>query len=266
MTTPEGSGPGAPPHAKPTATPLTALVVDDEPVARAGLRHLLRDFAWLQVVGEAASGPAAVQAINSQRPDLVFLDIQLPGLSGLQVLEQLNHKPWIVFTTAHAEHAVTAFELGALDYLLKPFGAERLAQALERLRALVGEPAPPALERLTDAWGRGPISRLFLRSGRSILPVAVARVAWFEAVGDYVAVHADGSAPLLHLSLNRLAQRLDPERFVRIHRAHIVNLDHVAAFRRRTDGAVVAELHDGSMLPVSRAKAQALRALVGQPV
>lgn len=243
------------------AASLSVLIVDDEPVARAGLQHLLRDIHWLHVVGEASTGPGALQSIDSLRPELVFLDVQLPGLLGTDVLQRAAHKPWVIFTTAYAEHAVTAFELGALDYLLKPFGSERLQAALQRLRAAVGEPAPPALERLTEAFGRGPISRLFLRHGRAIVPMAVASVAWFEAVGDYVAVHSAGKAPLLHLSLNRLEQRLDPAKFLRIHRTHIVNLDQVAAFRRQTDGSLQAELLDGTVLAVSRAKAQDLRGM-----
>ncbi|HEV8314050.1 MAG TPA: LytTR family DNA-binding domain-containing protein [Ideonella sp.] len=237
---------------------VTALIVDDEPIARAGLRHLLAEFPWVECIGEAVNGPAALAAIESQRPELVFLDIQLPGLLGTEVMARLEHRPIIVFTTAYAEHAVTAFELGALDYLLKPFGEERLAAALQRVRAALGEPVAPALERFGEAWGPGPISRLFVRNGRAIVPLAVASVSRFEAVGDYVAIHAEGGVQLLHLSLNRLEARLDPERFVRIHRTHIVNLDHVKAFRR-SEGGLVAEMRDGSALAVSRAKAQALR-------
>jgi two-component system LytT family response regulator len=238
---------------------LTALIVDDEPVARAGLRHLLAEHPWLRLVGEAGSGPAAVEAIDGLRPELVFLDIQLPGMPGTAVLQRVHHRPHVIFTTAHAEHAVTAFELGALDYLLKPFGNERLQAALEKLRAAVGEPVPPALERWAAAAGPGPIARLFVRQGRAIVPVAVDSVGWFEAVGDYVAVHASAATHLLHLSLNRLEQRLDGQRFLRIHRAHIVNLEHVLAFRRQATGALVAELRDGSVLAVSRSKAQELR-------
>jgi two-component system LytT family response regulator len=164
-----------------------------------------------------------------------------------------------VFTTAHAEHAITAFELGALDYLLKPFGPERFNTALERLRAAIGEPAAPAFDRLGEALSPGPISRIFVRSGRAIVPVAVDTIAWFEALGDYVGVHAGGATHLVHVSLNRLEQRLDPRRFSRIHRTHIVNLDQVEAFKRQDGGGLVALLHDGSVLAVSRAKAQELR-------
>ena len=210
-------------------------------------------------MGEAGSGPAALEALERLRPELAFLDIQMPGLSGIEVLRQAPGSPLVVFTTAYAEHAVTAFELGALDYLLKPFGPEHLEAALERVRAALGEPAPPAAERLRETWSQGPIRRLFVRAGRAIVPVAIESVRWFEAVGDYVAVHAEGGEHLVHVPLQRLEARLDPERFERIHRTHIVNLDRVAAFRREPDGRMVALLDDGTRLAVSRARAQRLR-------
>jgi two-component system, LytTR family, response regulator len=240
---------------------VRALVVDDEPVARAGLRRMLLQVEWIDCIGEAASGPEAVQAIESSHPDLVFLDIEMPGASGLEVLGRLQHQPFVVFTTAHAQHAVTAFELGALDYLLKPFGEERLRATLERVRAAVGEPAESALHRFTEAMARGPVSRLFVRTGRSIVPLAVADIMWFEAMGDYVAAHAGGTRHLLHLALSRLEERLDPRRFARIHRTTIVNLDRVAAFRLEPGGQLVAQLQDGTRLQVSRARARELRSL-----
>ncbi|CAN5140927.1 LytTR family DNA-binding domain-containing protein [soil metagenome] len=240
---------------------LSALIVDDEPVARAGLRHMLAEIAWVDCIGEAANGLAAIELIERLKPELVFLDIQMPGLLGTELAARLQHRPLIVFTTAYAEHAVSAFELGALDYLLKPFGPERLQAALERIRATVGEPVAPALERFGEALAPGPISRLFVRQGRAIVPLAVAQIVWFEALGDYVAVHSAGTTQLLHLSLNRLEARLDPQRFLRIHRTHIVNLDQVRAFRRQDGGGLAAEMLDGSLLAVSRAKAQALRGL-----
>ncbi|RZJ13674.1 MAG: response regulator transcription factor [Rubrivivax sp.] len=245
---------------------VTALIADDEPIARAGLRHLLRGLPWLQCVGEAADGPAALAAIERLRPDLVFLDIQMPGMLGTEVLRRVTATaavapPLVVFTTAYAEHAVTAFELGALDYLLKPFGGERLHATLERVRAALGEPVPPALERLAELMGRGPLTRLFVRSGAAIVPVAVSGVSHVEAVGDYVAVHTRGAEYMLHLALARLEERLDAQRFVRIHRGCIVNLDAVQRFRRLPNGQLSAELKDGRALPVSRSRSQVLRGL-----
>ena len=241
--------------------PVTVLIADDEPAARLGLRHLLADVDWLDCIGEAANGPAAVEAIERLRPELVFLDIQMPGLLGTDVVRRLTHHPLVVFTTAHAEHALAAFELGALDYLLKPFGPERFNAAIERLRAAFGEPATPTFERLGEALAPGPIRRIFVRNGRAIVPMAVDDIAWFEALGDYVALHVGATTHMVHVSLNTLERRLDPTRFSRIHRTHIVNLDHVQAFKRQDAGRLVAQMRDGTVLAVNRAKAQALRGL-----
>lgn len=244
-----------------TQARVTAVVADDEPFARSGLKRMLAEFDWIDCVGEAASGPAAIEAIDRLRPDLVFLDIRMPGATGLQVLERTEHRPRVVFTTAFAEHAVTAFELGALDYLLKPFGHERLATAMDRLRATLGTAQPPVAERLAETLEEGPLARLFVRSGRSIVPVAVADIAWFEAMGDYVVLHAAPARHVLHVTLAQLESRLDARHFRRIHRAHIVNLDRVAAFRRLPGGAVCAEMQDGTRVAVSRAHSRELRAL-----
>jgi two-component system LytT family response regulator len=242
---------------------VSVVIADDEPVARAGLRDMLAAESWLAIVGEAASGPAAVDAIDKLRPELVFLDIQMPGLLGTDVLQRVTHRPFVVFTTAYAQHAATAFELGALDYLLKPFGQERLAKTLERVRAALGEPStsPPALDRLREALGTGPMSRLFVRSAGGVIPVAVSGVAWFESDGDYVVAHTGKNRYMLHVPLSRLEARLDAQRFVRIHRTRIVNLDHVVTFRPHGKGQLEAELKDGSRLVVSRERAKEIRAL-----
>jgi two-component system, LytTR family, response regulator len=241
---------------------VTTLIVDDEPVARAGLRAMLTAFDWVTVVGEAADGAAAVEAIDRLRPELVFLDVQMPGFLGTEVVQRIQHQPFIIFTTAYSQHAVSAFEICAVDYLLKPFGAVRLASALERVRSAVGEPAPAGvLERLSGTLASGPITRLFVRTGGALIPLGVANVSRFEAEGDYVIAHAGGTRHVLNLTLSRLEERLDTARFVRVHRAHIVNLDHVRAFRPDARGNLRAELTDGTLVPVSRSRAQALRRL-----
>jgi two-component system LytT family response regulator len=235
--------------------------VDDEPIARAGLRDMLASVDWIAIIGEASDGRAAAAAIDKLKPDLVFLDVEMPGLVGTDVLDATRHQPFVVFTTAHAQHAATAFELGALDYVLKPFGPDRLAKALERARAAFGESgAPPALDRLREALGAGPMSRLFVRSGNGVIPVLVTDVLRFEASGDYVTAHTAQSHHLLHLSLGKLESRLDPGRFLRVHRAHIVNLDCVVAFRKQTRG-LIAEMRDGARVPVSRDKARQIKGL-----
>lgn len=242
---------------------VRVLIADDEPIARAGLRALLRTFEWLTVVGEAASGPAALEAIDALRPDVVFLDIQMPGMLGTDVMRSMQHQPLIIFTTAWSQHAPDAFELGALDYLLKPFGPERLQRTLERVRATLGESDVVAgADRWRELQRSGTIGRLFVRVGRTLVPVAIETVDWFEADGDYVAVHVGRARHLIHVALARLETRLDPARFVRIHRTTIVNLSRVVAFRPIANGRFEAELQDGTRLDVSRAKARELRALV----
>lgn len=239
---------------------MTVVIADDEPAARAGLRDIVAGIEWLRLVGEASNGPAAVEMINRLKPELVFLDIQMPGLLGTDVPRHIDHQPFVIFTTAHAQHAATAFELGAIDYVLKPFGADRLTRSLERVRSAIGEPVTPsALDRLRETLGSGPMSRLFVRSGNNVIPVPVNSIAWFEADGDYVVAHTDTARHMLHLSLNRLESRLDPKKFVRIHRAHIVNMDRVTAFRRQDRTKLVAEMSDGARLPVSRDRAKEIR-------
>lgn len=241
---------------------VRTLIVDDEPIARAGLRDLVSGIEWIEVCGEAASGPAAVEAIDTQHPELVFLDIQMPGMSGTEVLRQVKHQPHVVFTTAYAQHAAAAFELGALDYVLKPFGRERLTTTLARVRAALGEPmAQPTADRLAEALAKGPMTRLFVRSGTAIVPVSVDSISRFEADGDYVVASVSGGRTrhVLHLALSRLEARLDPARFVRIHRTCIVNLDRVTVFKRRGKGRLVAVLDDGSEHAVSRARSRTIR-------
>jgi two-component system LytT family response regulator len=239
---------------------VTAFIADDEPVARRGLRAMLSAFDWVEVIGEAADGETTVREINVHRPELVFLDVQMPELLGTEVLRRLECRPFVIFTTAFSEHAVSAFELGAVDYLLKPFGPSRLAAAMERVRSAIGEPvAVDAFERLSGALAGGPISRLFVRIGGALVPLTVDRVSWFEADGDYVIAHAGNVRHVLHLSLSRLEARLDPRQFTRVHRAHIVKLDQVRAFKRDAAGNLEAELLDGARVPVSRSRAQELR-------
>lgn len=243
-----------------------AIVVEDEPIARQQLRHLLTEVDWIECVGEAADGRSAVATIDALEPDLVFLDIEMPEMSGLDVLDAIQHEPAVVFTTAYDKFAVTAFELEAIDYLLKPFGRDRLRAALERVRRAVSEVsdvpvARRAHEALDQLSGDGPLARLFVRDRGRILPLAVKDIERLEADDDYVAVHVHGRRFLVYLNMNEFEARLDPTRFLRIHRSHIVNLDHVAAMVPFDATRLQIEMKDRTKLIASRTKSRELRSL-----
>jgi two-component system LytT family response regulator len=245
---------------------VRALIVEDEPLARRTLREFAGELEWLQVVGEAADGARAVRLIDELAPDLVFLDVQMPELSGLEVLRRIHHDPEVVFTTAHDGYALAAFELEALDYLLKPFGRERFRAAAERVRRRLAAtaPEPPRTrERAAALDGTGFLERLFVRQRDHVVPVRVQDIVRLEAADDYVTVHAGGQQYLVSLALAVLERRLDPGRFRRVHRSHIVNLDHVVSLRPYDDARrFVVTLRDGAEVLASRAGSLELRELI----
>jgi len=253
-------------------TTIRALIVEDEPLARRTLREIIADVPWLECVGEAETGPRAVQMIDTLTPDLVFLDIEMPELNGLQVLDRISHEPAVIFTTAYDRYAVSAFELEALDYLLKPFGRERCLAALERARRMIpvngrGGPgeassAPPLVERARSVMAdSGPLTRLFVRDRERIVPVAAAEIERLEAADDYVEVRTKSRSYLVYLTLNDFERRLDPERFIRVHRAHIVNLDFVKQLVPFDGSRMQVEMRDGTKILASRARSKELRQL-----
>ena len=243
-----------------------AVVVEDEPISRQQLKDLLLDVDWIDCIGEAADGRSAVAIIDELQPDLVFLDIEMPEMSGLDVLESIKHDPAIVFTTAYDKFAVAAFELEAIDYLLKPFGRERLRAALDRVRRAVASDADVpvarrAHEALDQLSGGGTVTRLFVRDRGRIVPVAVQEIERLEADDDYVAVFARDRRYLVYLGMNEFESRLDPARFLRIHRSHIVNLDHVAGMVPFDATRLQIEMKDGTKLIASRTRSRELRSL-----
>ena len=240
-----------------------ALIVEDEQISRERLRELLEHVEWIECIGQAADGISAVRMIDEMRPDLVFLDIEMPGMTGIEVLSRITHVPAVVFTTAYDRYAVTAFELEALDYLLKPFGAKRLEAALERVKKnLESGGEPPVAERARAALeNRDSFTRIFVRDRGRIVPIVVDDIDRLEAEDDYVGVHAKGRRYLVYLGMSEFEARLDPRRFVRIHRSHIVNLDKVAAFLPEDGGRLLIEMKDGTKLTASRTRARELRHL-----
>lgn len=250
----------------PGATTLRCVIAEDEPIAREHLRALIDGHDLLRVVGEAADGHTAVTLVNALQPDVLFLDIRMPGRDGFDVLAQLSHHPQVVFTTAHDTHAVQAFELGAVDYLLKPFGALRFATAVSRLRERAGVTADVApLVRLREVQEQRdrPLERVFVRTGQRLMPVRLADVSQLDADGDYVALVVEKRRHLLGMTLSALLPRLDPSRFVRIHRSHVVNLDYVSAIRPHDAGRYEVEMQDGTHIVASRSGTQMLRQITG---
>lgn len=243
---------------------LTLVIADDEELAREKLRALAGELADVSVIGEAEDGPTALRLIDELRPDLVLLDLAMPGMSGIEVARRMRHRPAIVFTTAFDQYAVAAFELQAVDYLLKPFDEERFKAAVDRARERAQ--TPPELadgERLRHAlYESGHLSRIFVRDRNRILVVPTGDIERLEARGDYVALHAGPRRHLVQVTIADMERMLDPGRFVRVHRSHIVNLDYVVAFTTDPKGALEVELRSGTKLSVSRSRAQALRNLV----
>jgi len=243
---------------------VRAVIADDEPLARQQLRDLLAPVTWVSVLGDAGDGATTIHLVDTARPDLLFLDIQMPGGDGMEVLRRIAHRPQVIFTTAFDRYAVAAFELQALDYLLKPFGAGRLAQALERVRQQIpADGDASTVERLEDATSRQSLRRLYVRIGGRIIPLAVERILHCEARGDYVAVHTADGSYVVSTSIEYLTRRLSPEVFARIHRSRIVNLEAVDAFERHDDKRVRARLKNGATVVASRAWSSTLRGEAG---
>ncbi len=240
---------------------VRALVAEDEAPARENLREYLTDTPWIEVVAEAVDGRSALALADELRPDLLFLDVRLPELSGLEVARQIRHPAEIVFTTAYDRFAVAAFEIGALDYLVKPFGRERLAAATERVRARLSSSEASAGDRVRSSFGPDPLARLFARQGDRIVPITVSGIRRIQAQGDYAEVHSAEGVFLLRLTLAELAARLDAARFRQVHRSHIVNLDAVEHMRAYDDRRLAVTLKDGTVVVASRAASEELRRL-----
>ena len=246
---------------------LRAFIVDDEPSARDRLRDLLEKQRDVEVVGESADVPGALTAIRETPPDVVFLDVQMPGADGFQLIEAVGTRamPAVVFVTAHEEHALRAFDVDAVDYLLKPFDEERFGAALSRvreeldLRALRRGGLP---EERTQR--KKPLDRLPLRSAGRVSFLRVDHVEWVDAAHNYVRIHGiDGHTHLVRGAISDLETRLDPERFVRIHRSTIVNVDRVRELELTAHGNYVAILEGGQRLTVSRSFRDRLPMLLG---
>jgi two-component system, LytTR family, response regulator len=237
-----------------------AVIVEDEPLARQTIKDFVASEGWLKIVGEAADGDQAVILIDALKPDLVFLDLKMPGLTGLEVLEKVKHDPDVVFTTAYSDQAVAAFQLEALDYVLKPFGRKRFQQVLERIqRRLLGNGSKLEEDGKTSAGDY--IERLFVHDARGhIIQLRAAEITRLVGADDYTELFANKAPYLVKRTLNEFERRLDPKHFRRIHRSSIINLDHVVSCRE-ADRRLVIKLSDGSEVAASRNGSQSLRGL-----
>ncbi|MDZ7292155.1 MAG: LytTR family DNA-binding domain-containing protein [candidate division KSB1 bacterium] len=242
------------------------IVIDDEPLARQVIREFLQDFPQIEIVAECENGRQAVAAINQHKPDLIFLDVQMPGLNGLQVLEQIEHMPAIIFSTAYDEYAIRAFEVNAVDYLLKPFDRQRFATAVQRAierRTGLGADMERLLRLLQHAQLSGTFpDRLLVRSGERIIPVRVAEIEWIEAADDYTMLHVGSAKHLCNLGLSEIEKRLNPQQFMRVHRSAIINVSRIRHLEKDGEGGMIATMMSGEEVKVSRRHAAAVRGLV----
>jgi len=247
--------------------PLRVVLVDDEAPARALLREYLSAHPEVEIVAECANGFAAVKEVRERSPDVIFLDVQMPRLDGFEVLELLTPAPLVVFCTAYDEYALKAFDVHAVDYLLKPYGRERLAEALLRVEARRAAGPASASPGALAATARAPgayAERLVVKDGAEIHVVPVAALDYVEAQDDYVALSTEGKKHLKQQTISSLETALDPQRFLRIHRSYIVNLERVTKIEPYSKDNYVVVLGSGQQLPVSRSGYARLRAFLDQ--
>ena len=240
--------------------PMRVLIVDDEPLARRLLREYLGCHADIEIVGESEHGQDAVRDIAALQPDLVFLDIQMPGLTGLEVLELTGRRHGVIFTTAYEQHALKAFDLHAVDYLLKPFSQARFDEALAKARATRAQPQRP-LELLV-AQARTRLTRILIRERNQVQVLSLEQIEYVQAQDDYVSFRCAGRDHLKTQSLSELAGQLDPAQFVRVHRSYLLNIAHLKSLERPTKDSFAAVTRSGQQVPVSRAGYERLKEII----
>jgi two-component system, LytTR family, response regulator len=236
---------------------LRVVIVDDEPLARGVVREYLAGHSGVEIVAECGNGFDAVKAVTELSPHLMFLDVQMPKLDGFEVLELIGRSVPVIFTTAYDQYALRAFEVHAVDYLLKLFSEERFTEALSRARIrLAGGEAPDTdVEALVTAARpkQGPLERVLIRDGAQVHVLPIGRIDYVEAQDDYVCFVADGRSYLKDQTMTTVEGQLDPMRFVRVHRSYLLNIERIARVELYAKDSRVAILHDGRKLPVSRA-------------
>lgn len=239
----------------------STFIAEDEPLARETLRDAINRRPQLQLIGEAADGMSALTQINALQPDVVFMDIQMPEMTGLEVLKRLQHKPNIIFTTAYDQYAVTAFELHAVDYLLKPFSRQRFDAAVDRLLEQEPTSVDEASYALSQAGehNKSRLERILVKDRGHIFPVNVNDIAYLKSDAKYTSISVGAKVFLVRVGIAELADRLDPQRFVRIHRATLVNLDFVDSMKPDDQSQLHLNMRDGTVLLANRDASKMLR-------
>jgi len=255
------------PGERPRSGAIRAVIVDDEELARQLLREYLTGAGGIEVIAECANGFEAVKAISERKPDLVFLDVQMPKLDGFEVLELIDAGVAVIFVTAYDQYAMRAFDANAVDYLLKPFSADRFNKALDRVRHRLGSPAPPKISAPElSALARPPeqkLERIVVKDGTKVHIIPMDKLDYVEAQDDYIALRSEKKNYLKQQTISSIETQLDPKRFVRIHRSYIVNLERIARIEPYTKDSRVAVLTDGTQLPVSRSGHAKLKSMLG---
>lgn len=241
---------------------MRVMIVDDEDLARGVVREYLGAHADIEIVAECANGFDAVKAIAELRPDLVFLDIQMPKLDGFEVVELAGRKARYIFVTAFDQYALKAFEIHAIDYLLKPFSQQRLDEALAHARSSMGAQAGLANIVSEAAQRNWPLERVLIRDGARVHVVAADKIDFIEAQDDYVRISAAGKSYLKNQRLSELESLLDPQAFLRIHRSYIVNLESISRIEQAGKDSHTAVLKDDTRIPISRSGYQKVRNLI----
>ncbi|UCG28803.1 MAG: LytTR family transcriptional regulator DNA-binding domain-containing protein [Bacteroidales bacterium] len=240
---------------------VKAIIVEDEELARNLIREYLNDYPEIVVIGEYADGFSGTKAINELKPDLVFLDIQMPKLTGFELLELLDYHPDVIFTTAYEQYAIEAFEKSAVDYLLKPYSRERFKKAVEKVLNKVGAGSDNMVDKLVGHTERSPepLERIVVRSGKKIHVIPVSQVHYLEAQDDYVMIHSPEGRFLKQKTMNHFESHLDPKNFIRVHRSYIVNVSQIEKLELYEKETYLIHLKTGSKIPVSKSGLKKLK-------
>lgn len=239
----------------------TCLIVDDEKLARELLREYLEGYPDIEVIGECEKGNDAVEKINKLKPDLIFLDVQMPGMTGFDVLEEIDHEPYVIFTTAYDQYAIKAFEKNAVDYLLKPLDEERFRQALNRAmkRKTTEQGSIGELIRNLKTEGRAFESHIFVQKSEKLFNLPVEEIVYLEASGDYTVITTKNDQFVSSSGIGKLEEIMDPDTFIRVHRSTIINLNFLKEIERHFNGGMVVKMQSGKSFPVSRTYARQIR-------